>query len=285
MSSSSSSSSGFDPATWSPDQIKLTSGVVGAGVSNFFGIPADKFRVLVAQDTGSTLSVGQHLKDTLRSPGAAFTGATARINMKIMATALNLYVPPDWRESNPFGCAFAVGFGFSPLLNVPRMFQLGKIAGDSYPQTFRNFFTSFGGLQKYAANTAMFAPGEGLRMMMCFGTKDFIMPRIGGKEDPRSVSIPVHCAKMSAIAGPVVALIETIFALTTETVSTIHAKNAAAATKKPFLELLRETITPSYTGRCFTSLCAKNILANTSLFWIMFMSDFYTNKSEILTKK
>ena len=95
------------------------------------------------------------------------------------------YVPPDWRESNPFGCAFAVGFGFSPILNVPRIFQLGKIAGDAYPVTFRNFFTSGTGLMKYATNTAMFAPGEGLRMMVCFGTKDYMMPKIGGKEDPR----------------------------------------------------------------------------------------------------
>eukprot|EP00391_Amoebophrya_sp_Ameob2_P005598 CAMPEP_0178983850 /NCGR_PEP_ID=MMETSP0795-20121207/1288_1 /TAXON_ID=88552 /ORGANISM="Amoebophrya sp., Strain Ameob2" /LENGTH=189 /DNA_ID=CAMNT_0020674667 /DNA_START=352 /DNA_END=920 /DNA_ORIENTATION=- len=78
-----------------------------------------------------------------------------------MATAMNLYVPPDWRESNPFGCAFAVGFGFSPILNVPRIFQLGKIAGDAYPVTFRNFFTSGTGLMKYATNTAMFAAGGG----------------------------------------------------------------------------------------------------------------------------
>ncbi|CAD7941242.1 unnamed protein product [Amoebophrya sp. A120] len=275
----------LDPAAFSQDQIKVTGGVVGAVVSNAFGIPADKFRVVVAQDVTSSQAVASHLRATLSSPQAAFTGATARVSMKILATAMNLYVPPEWREQNPFGCAFGIGFGFSPILNIPRIFQLGKIAGDTYPATFRNFFCSFSGLQKYAANTAMFAPGEGLRMMVCFGTKDWMMPKIGGKEDPRSVSIPGHCASMAAVAGPTVALVETVFALTTETVSTIHAKNAAVADgtqKKAFSELLRETITPTYTGRCFASLFAKNILANTSLFWVMFMSDFYTKKNQLL---
>merc|ERR1719208_37245 len=174
-----------------------------------------------------------------------FTGGAARISMKTMATALNLYVPSEWRESNPFGCAFAVGFGFAPILNVPRVFQLQKVGGNSYPATLKEFFMSGSGLVKYCQNTAMFAPGEGLRMMMCFGTKDFLMPRIGGKADPREINIPMKSAWMAAIAGPSVALVETAFALTTETASTIHAKTssqAAEGVKKSFMEVLRETV-------------------------------------------
>jgi hypothetical protein len=63
--------------------------------------------------------------------------------------------------------------------------------GDSYPATAKRLFTSGAGLKTYAQNTLMFAPGEGLRMMMCFGTKDYIMPKIGGDADPRGVQIPM----------------------------------------------------------------------------------------------
>lgn len=258
----------------------MVGGISGAVVSNMTGIPFDKFRVLVAQDVSSSMGLGAHLKETLGTASSAFTGAVARVSMKGMATVLNLYVPAEFRESSPFACAFAVGFGFSPILNVPRMLQLQKIAGDSYPKTFVNLFTSLGGLQRYGANTIMFAPGEGLRMMMCFGTKDWIMPKIGGKEDPRSVNIPMHTLKMACIAGPAVSMVETTAALVTETVSTIHAKNSAVegAEKKPFGQLLKETVTPKYTARCWVSLCLKNIMANTPLFWVMFMSDFYAKK-------
>ena len=137
-----------DLSIYPPDTNKQVAGISGAVISNLTGIPFDKFRVLVAQDVTSTTPVMSHLKETLRSPGSAFVGASARISMKAMATGLNLYVPAEFRESNPFACAFAVGFGFSPILNVPRIFQLGKIGGDSYPQTFRKFFTSGGGLMK-----------------------------------------------------------------------------------------------------------------------------------------
>lgn len=206
--------------------------------------------------------------------------------MKQMATALNLYVPAEFREQSPFASAFAVGFAFSPILNVPRMFQLGKIAGDSYPETARKFFMSGSGLMKYAQNTAMFAPGEGLRMMMCFGTKDWIMPQIGSKEDPRTISnIPFFAGKLALIAGPAVSVVETTFALVTETVSTIHAKTSAQkgdAAAKSFGQVLKETITPRYSARCWVSLCVKNIMANTPLFWIMVMSDLYTKKHNLL---
>merc|ERR1719499_2802895 len=114
--------------------------------------------------------------------------------------------------------------------------------------------------------------------MMCFGTKDWLLPKLGGKEDPRQLNIPIKSATMALIAGPSVAFVETAFALTTETASTIHAKTssqAAEGVKKTFGEVLRETVTPRYVNRCFMSLFVKNIAANTPLFWIMFMADFY----------
>merc|ERR1712232_1318446 len=130
----------------------------------------------------------------------------------------------------------------------------------------------------------IFGPGEGLRMMMCFGCKDWLMPRIGGKKDVSEIeSIPFYAGSMALIAGPAVAVVETTFALTTETISTIQAKQAAmeaaGQTKKSFGSVLKETITPNYTGRCFMSLLLKNIAANTPLFWIMFMSDFYSRRA------
>lgn len=204
--------------------------------------------------------------------------------MKQMATTLNLYVPGEVRESYPFASAFAVGLCFSPILNIPRVFQLNKIGGISYPQTFNQYFTSAAGIKSYAQNTMLFGPGEGLRMMMCFGTKDFLMPKIGGKKDVHEIdNIPMYAGSMSLIAGPCVAVIETTFALTTETVTTIQAKQAAAKAAGEqvgsFGALLKQTITPTYTGRCFTSLLFKNICANTPLFWIMFMADFYSRKA------
>lgn len=45
------------------------------------------------------------------------------------------------------------------------------------------------GLKGYGQNTLVFGPGEGFRMMMCFGTKDFLMPQIGGKANAHEVRI------------------------------------------------------------------------------------------------
>lgn len=269
-----------DPSVYSTDQIKFGSGIVGSVISNALGIPFDRFRILVAQDTASATSViPGHLKETFRNPGAAFTGGFARITMKQMATTLNLYVPQEYRESQPFLCSFAVGVGFAPILNVPRMFQLGRVSGQSYPEIGRNLFTTAAGFKTFASNTMMFAPGEGLRMMMCFGTKDWIMPRIGGKADPETVgSIPVYTGRMAMIAGPAVAFVETTAALVTETVSTIHANmhSQKGGNQASFGEVLKKTITPLYTGRCWFSLYVKNIMANTPLFWVMFSADFYS---------
>lgn len=268
----------MDPSCYSTAQIKFGSGIAGSLVSNGLGIPFDRFRILVAQDTASATSVAGHLRETFRAPGAAFTGGFARITMKQIAATLNLYVPQELRAEQPFLCSFAVGVAFSPILNIPRMFQLGRVGGQTYPEIGKTVFMTGSGLKSYAQNTFMFAPGEGLRMMMCFGTKDWIMPRIGGKADPESVgSIPLYTGKMAMIAGPSVAFVETTAALVTETITTIHAKmHSGQGGGESFGEVLKKTITPAYTGRCWFSLFIKNIMANTPLFWVMFASDFYS---------
>lgn len=86
------------------------------------------------QDLTCKLPMSTHLAATFESPGSAFTGGFARIAMKQMASSLNLYVPQQYREEYPFMSNFAIGVGFSPLLNLPRMLQLGRIGGQSYPQ-------------------------------------------------------------------------------------------------------------------------------------------------------
>lgn len=251
-------------------------------ISNLTGIPFDRFRVLTCQDLKCATPLGSHLGETFRSPGAAFTGGFARIGMKQLATSLNLYVPGEFRAEYPFLSNAAVGVGFSPILNIPRMLQLGRIGGLSYPEAIKSNFMTSAGFKGYLQNTAIFAPGEGFRMMMCFGTKDFLMPKIGGKEDAHmineTIGIPTHTAKMAAIAGPSVAAVETTAALVTETISTIQAglKPAAAGeVSKGFGQVLKETITPAYTSRCWVSLFVKNVAANTPLFWFMFAADYY----------
>jgi hypothetical protein len=275
-------------ADMEPASIRGYAGVAGAVISNMSGIPADRFRILVAQDTiCKTSVVPGHLRETFRNVPAAFTGGFARIGMKQMATTLNLSVPQEFRKESPFLASFLVGVGFSPILNIPRMLQLGRVSGQKYPEIVKGLFTSAAGWKNYATNTAMFAPGEGLRMMMCFGTKDWLMPRIGGSADAmeveRTTGIIAYTAKMALMAGPTVAAVETTFALATETVSTIHAamhSGGAGAQKQSFGEVLKKTITPAYTSRCWASLFVKNIAANTPLFWVMFAADFYVRVAE-----
>lgn len=262
--------------------IKLGGALGAAVISNGTGIPFDQFRVLVAQDLKSLTPMHTHLKNTFRNPFAAFTGGFARIGMKQMATAMNLYVPGEFRAAYPFLSNAAMGVVFSPVLNVPRMLQLGRISGGSYPEVFKRTFMTSEGLKGYVANTAMFGPGEGFRMMMCFGTKDWLMPQIGGKADAKEVhkgeGIPLYTAKMAMIAGPIVAAVETTSAVVTETVSTIQAAQAnvpEGTVKKDFGTVLKETVTPAYSARCWVSLFTKNVMANTPLFWFMFATDFY----------
>jgi hypothetical protein len=99
--------------------------------------------------------------------------------MKQTVAALNLFVPSDLKASSPFLSSFVTGLVFSPLLNVFRMLQLGRIRGERYPALVRFFFTP-AGARLYVHNTLLFAPGQGLGMMACFGSKDFLIPFLGG---------------------------------------------------------------------------------------------------------
>lgn len=56
-----------------------------------------------------------------------------------------------------------------------------------FTQVFKSQYMTAEGWKGYVSNTAVFGPGEGFRMMMCFGTKDFLMPKVGGKEDAQKV--------------------------------------------------------------------------------------------------
>jgi len=271
---------------YSGTQIATGVGTTGTIVYNVFGIPADRFRLLVAQDIHCAKPMSHWLNTTLASPQAAFIGGTARVGMKVLATTTNLYIPSEWRRDYPFLSNFLLGVGLSPLFNIPRVLQLGKVSGASYPDTFRSFFTTSAGLKSYAQNTAIFGPGEGVRMAMCFGMKDFLLPKLGGDVDPTTVSSPLlHTGKMAAIAGPIVALVETSAAFVTESVSTVqaHLKTQAGQAKaagkevaqQPLTQVLRQTFTVKYSSRCWASLMAKNTGNNMILFWFMFASDFY----------
>lgn len=225
----------------------------------------------------------QIARTTLASPSAAFVGGTARISMKILQTTTNLYIPSEWRKEYPFMSNFLLGVGLSPLFNIPRVLQLGKVSGASYPQTFRSFFMSVDGLKSYAHNTAIFGPGEGLRMMTCFGLKDWLLPKLD--KDPSQVASPLlHTARMASIAGPIVAFVETTVAVTTESVSTIQAHvktlEAEGKQKQSLGQALREAFTLKYSGRCWLSLFAKNAVNNTVLFWFMFTTDFYVKAAQ-----
>lgn len=49
------------------------------------------------------------------------------MSMKSGAAVLNLYIPQEWRKEYPFLSSFAAGAAVAPLLNIPRMCQLGKV--------------------------------------------------------------------------------------------------------------------------------------------------------------
>ena len=128
-------------AKYSPNQIATAIGATGSVVYNIFGIPLDRYRLLVAQDVHCKETMTKLARVTLASPQAAFIGGTARISMKILATTTNLYIPSQWRQELPFLSNFALGLGLSPIFNIPRVLQLGKVSGSSYPQIFNVFFT------------------------------------------------------------------------------------------------------------------------------------------------
>jgi hypothetical protein len=55
---------------------------------------------------------------------------------------------------------------------------------------------------------------------------------------------------------------------------------ATAAADTSLLSILKSSITPKYTSRCFASLLVKNCGANTPLFWLMFMGDLYSKQAK-----
>ena len=59
-------------------RVKLYGALSAGAFSNIFIIPLDQFRILVAADVGATRTVVGHLKQSIRSPAAAFTGGFAR---------------------------------------------------------------------------------------------------------------------------------------------------------------------------------------------------------------
>eukprot|EP00122_Pirum_gemmata_P017114 Pgem_evm2s16016 len=266
----------------SPDTVLVGAGVAGGVVSNLTGIPFDRFRVLVAQDLSSKVPLTAHFNKTFLSLNTAFVGGEARVGMKSCAAILNLMIPQDYKREHPFSSSFLTGVIFAPALNVPRMMQLGKISNIPYTQTLRTLTTRVG-FRSFMENTAVFAPGEGLRMMMCFGTKDFLMPWIGGKISVDTIektgtSIPMHTFKMAMLAGPIVSAVETSAAVVTETITTVQANMKLSGKKGDVMGELKKTMSGRYASRCFVSLFAKNCVANTPLFWTMFLGDYYSRK-------
>jgi hypothetical protein len=274
-------------ASWSDDQVKLAGGMSAGGISNVVGIPLDRFRITVAQDAVFARPLPGHLSDTMRSLGSAYTGGVARVAMKGTASTLNLFIPPELREYGPFTASFVTGFVSSPVLNVPRMLQMAKINGESYPSAAQRLFTTGAGLRTYLGNTAMFAPGEALRMTLCFGTKDFLTPymrRTGSAASEGEVF--GRAASLAVTTGPVVAVIESVASLASETASTVHAKLGAVSQGGDAAAMRAEALgavaNPRYIARCFTSLCMKNMVANTATFFFMFLADEYTQYARAL---
>eukprot|EP00811_Abedinium_folium_P002275 NODE_12084_length_1247_cov_3.486607.p1 GENE.NODE_12084_length_1247_cov_3.486607~~NODE_12084_length_1247_cov_3.486607.p1 ORF type:complete len:278 (-),score=58.83 NODE_12084_length_1247_cov_3.486607:297-1130(-) len=272
----------FDHRAYPPGTLKALAGFSSAGLSHISGCPLDQFRVLVAQDLAATRTLPNHLCHTFRNLRGAFVGGAARVTMKTAVATSNISVPKEIRAEHPFLVSFAIGFFGSPLFNVPRILQLSRIAGQTYPQAFKSLFKTRSGLREYARNTLMFAPGEGLRMMLCFGSKDFLSGMVGGNTDASKVgSVALHTAKMSAIMSPMAALVETVPAVAGETASAMHAGilSGKIPADASFWCFVKKTVTPMYMARCFFSLFLKNTFANFPLFWVMSATDFVTSSN------
>ncbi|KAG8470247.1 hypothetical protein KFE25_008668 [Diacronema lutheri] len=269
----------------SDDSVKVCGGVAAGVGANAVGIPLDRFRIMVAQDSSFSRSLLGHWRETVRSLGAAYTGGIARVAMKGTASTLNLLIPHELRQQSPFTASFFTGLFASPVFNVPRMLQMAKINGERYPAAAHRLFTTAQGLRTYAHNTALFAPGEGLRMMLCFGSKDFLVPFMKPHGQPCSeAQVAARAATLAMLIGPTVAMVESTASLATETASTVHAKlgtikqaagidQAGAAALRA--EALSATVNPRYIARCFVSLTSKNIVCNTATFFFMFLADEY----------
>lgn len=252
--------------------ISVAGGLAAGLGSNVVGIPLDQFRVVVAQDASMASGLYGHLRATASSLSTAYTGGVARVAMKGLAASLNLSTPQQVREANPFLANFACGIAFSPVLNVPRMLQLAKINGESYARASARLFTTGAGLRTFSHNTFLFAPGEGLRMMMCFGTKDWLKPRMTSSAPSADGGVARRALWLAAVVGPLVSVVETSAALANETASTLHAKlgSVDGAARS---EVLRAAMQPRYIGRCWLALFVKNIAANSISFFFMFWAD------------
>lgn len=290
-----------------PDTINVIGGCSAGFLSNLVGVPTDRLRIAVAQDMQGTKTFMRHCLETSANLRTAFAGGVARCLMKQTASTLNLLVPQDWRAESPYLCNAVVGCLATPILNVPRALQLGKVDGIAYPQTFRSFFLSgSSGYRKYALNTMMFMPGEVLGYWIIgFGMKDWLAPMLGLNQDPREINVPLQSLKMGLIAAPLIGAIETTSQIIFETLSTIHVKlnsdksgshqqvqsssssclekrtsstPAVSRVTRSFTEVLKETITPKYMFRCWVGLAANNTSCNLPLFGIMFAADFYTKR-------
>jgi len=265
------------------ESVKVAGGVAAGLGSNVAGIPLDRFRIMVAQDAAMATPLAGHFRTTMSSLSAAFTGGVARIAMKGTAASLNLFTPQEMRDTSPFLSNFVCGLTFAPVLNAPRMLQLAKINGESYGSASRRLFTTAAGWRTFAQNTALFAPGEALRMMMCFGTKDFLKPLVSSSYSEPATdagSVLRRAAWLSAMVGPMVSVVETSAALATETASTVHAQLSAVGAgglhpQEARTQVLASVLRPQYISRCWLALLTKNMAANTITFFFMFWADEY----------
>lgn len=278
----------------SEETVKLA-GAVSAGISaNLLGIPLDRARIVIAHDTALAHGFFAHMRESTLSLSSAYAGGVARFGMKGTATYLNLQIPTELREERPFAASFACGLVFSPVLNLFRMLQLAKISGERYPAAAVRLFGTAAGLRSYALNTAIFAPGEGLRMMLCFGMKDFLVPyvRQGPLSRPceNNQQVAVRAAYLASVVTPAVSLVETSAAFVTETATAVqaqldaahgHGKHGSAARAEAFSAVMR----PQYLLRCWSSLMLKNLAANFATFVFMFASDEYITMQRAKAKR
>ena len=126
-------------------------------------------------------------------------------------------------------------------------------------------------------NTALFAPGEAVRMMTCFGTKDALMNLMPARlrEPPATAAgVAERSLLLAAALGPAVAVVETSVSLATETATLL---NAQAAGEGSLHEAMALAMRPAYLSRCWVALLAKNVLANSTTFFFMFAADFASN--------
>ena len=165
------------------------------------------------------------------------------------------------------------------MSNAFRIMQLGKINKWGYARTFRDY-TSLRGLRSFGKNTALFAPGEALRMMMCFGTKDALVSLApaslrdssGSGSGAGALGVVGRAALLASVVGPCVALVESTVSLATETATLLQANTKGAGGSLE--EAVSLAMRPKYLGRCWAALLAKNVLSNSTTFFFMFAAEF-----------